>query len=117
MEMGRRSGRTQQETEQLVPPLLFAPPNSSVVHHVPPRCRQGPVQLTAGTPTFSQQPHAIFLHLTPPNSSQDINSPFRHVRTRIYFTSESHIHSLVNVLRFCEQCETTLTPPYHPPPA
>ena len=30
----------------------------------------------------------------------EINSPLRHVRTRIYFTSESHIHSLVNVLRF-----------------
>ena len=29
----------------------------------------------------------------------DINSPLRHVRTRIYFTSESHIHSLVNILR------------------
>jgi len=23
------------------------------------------------------------------------------VRTRIYFTSESHIHSLISVLRFC----------------
>mmetsp|Transcript_25598 Transcript_25598/g.75672 ORF Transcript_25598/g.75672 Transcript_25598/m.75672 type:complete len:1449 (-) Transcript_25598:644-4990(-) len=30
----------------------------------------------------------------------NVNSPLRHVRTRIYFTSESHIHSLVNVLRF-----------------
>jgi hypothetical protein len=31
--------------------------------------------------------------------ASDINSPLRHVRTRIYFTSESHIHSLINVLR------------------
>ena len=29
-----------------------------------------------------------------------VNSPERHVRTRLYFTSESHIHSLVNVLRY-----------------
>lgn len=36
-----------------------------------------------------------------PTYASDINSPLRHVRTRIYFTSESHIHSLVNVLRFC----------------
>ena len=27
-------------------------------------------------------------------------APAGHVRTRIYFTSESHIHSLMNVLRF-----------------
>ena len=32
--------------------------------------------------------------------TQDINSPLRHVRTRIYFTSESHVHSLINVLRY-----------------
>ncbi|GAB4823839.1 hypothetical protein N2152v2_010885 [Parachlorella kessleri] len=35
------------------------------------------------------------------SSLHDINSPFRHVRTRIYFTSESHMHSLMNVLRYC----------------
>ena len=28
-----------------------------------------------------------------------IKSPTRHVRTRLYFTSESHVHSLMNVLR------------------
>lgn len=29
-----------------------------------------------------------------------MSSPSRHVRTRLYFTSESHIHSLLTVLRF-----------------
>ena len=37
-----------------------------------------------------------------PAYAQDVNSPLRHVRTRIYFTSESHCHSLVNVLRYCQ---------------
>jgi inositol hexakisphosphate/diphosphoinositol-pentakisphosphate kinase len=30
----------------------------------------------------------------------NISTPARHVRSRIYFTSESHVHALVNVLRF-----------------
>lgn len=41
------------------------------------------------------------LHRLCPTYASDVNSPLRHVRTRIYFTSESHIHSLVNVLRYC----------------
>ncbi|KAG1672844.1 hypothetical protein FOA52_004648 [Chlamydomonas sp. UWO 241] len=43
---------------------------------------------------------ADILHRLCPTYASDVNSPLRHVRTRIYFTSESHIHSLVNVLRF-----------------
>ncbi|XP_051117373.1 inositol hexakisphosphate and diphosphoinositol-pentakisphosphate kinase VIP2-like isoform X3 [Andrographis paniculata] len=31
----------------------------------------------------------------------NVKTPDRHVRTRLYFTSESHIHSLMNVLRYC----------------
>ena len=30
--------------------------------------------------------------------STGVSSPGRHVRTRLYFTSESHIHSLLTVL-------------------
>ena len=41
------------------------------------------------------------MHRLCPQYAQDVNSPLRHVRTRIYFTSESHVHSLVNVLRYC----------------
>ncbi|RZF35061.1 hypothetical protein LSTR_LSTR009653 [Laodelphax striatellus] len=35
-----------------------------------------------------------------PMYSRDVLNPGRHVRSRLYFTSESHIHSLINVLRF-----------------
>lgn len=35
-----------------------------------------------------------------PQYSFGVSSPGRHVRTRLYFTSESHIHSLLTVLRF-----------------
>lgn len=35
-----------------------------------------------------------------PQYSLGVSSPGRHVRTRLYFTSESHIHSLLTVLRF-----------------
>lgn len=45
------------------------------------------------------------LHRLCPTYAQDINSPLRHVRTRIYFTSESHMHSLINVLRYSHLCE------------
>ncbi|URE18202.1 acid phosphatase [Musa troglodytarum] len=36
----------------------------------------------------------------------NVKTPERHVRTRLYFTSESHIHSLMNVLRFCNLDES-----------
>ncbi|XP_046636471.1 inositol hexakisphosphate and diphosphoinositol-pentakisphosphate kinase-like isoform X2 [Daphnia pulicaria] len=35
-----------------------------------------------------------------PRYSHGVSSPGRHVRTRLYFTSESHLHSLLTVLRF-----------------
>lgn len=39
-------------------------------------------------------------HLGCHRYSHGVSSPSRHVRTRLYFTSESHIHSLLTVLRF-----------------
>ncbi len=34
-------------------------------------------------------------------------SPERHVRTRLYFTSESHVHSLLSTLRYGALCDET----------
>ncbi|XP_042019371.1 inositol hexakisphosphate and diphosphoinositol-pentakisphosphate kinase VIP2-like isoform X3 [Salvia splendens] len=36
----------------------------------------------------------------------NVRTPERHVRTRLYFTSESHIHSMMNVLRYCNLDES-----------
>ncbi|KAL3813340.1 hypothetical protein ACJIZ3_014608 [Penstemon smallii] len=41
----------------------------------------------------------------------NVKSPERHVRTRLYFTSESHIHSLMNVLRYCNLDESLMGEP------
>ncbi|XP_053264298.1 inositol hexakisphosphate and diphosphoinositol-pentakisphosphate kinase 2 isoform X1 [Podarcis raffonei] len=40
-----------------------------------------------------------------PLYSSGVMSPERHVRTRLYFTSESHVHSLLSTLRFGSLCD------------
>jgi len=40
-----------------------------------------------------------------------IKSSDRHVRTRLYFTSESHMHSMLNVIRFAHLADDTLPSP------
>uniref|UniRef100_H2Z6C4 Inositol hexakisphosphate and diphosphoinositol-pentakisphosphate kinase n=1 Tax=Ciona savignyi TaxID=51511 RepID=H2Z6C4_CIOSA len=40
-----------------------------------------------------------------PRYSRGVLSPGRHVRTRLYFTSESHIHSLLTVLQYGALCD------------
>ncbi|XP_034956099.1 inositol hexakisphosphate and diphosphoinositol-pentakisphosphate kinase 2 isoform X3 [Zootoca vivipara] len=40
-----------------------------------------------------------------PLYSSGVTSPERHVRTRLYFTSESHVHSLLSTLRFGSLCD------------
>lgn len=39
--------------------------------------------------------------------SEGVSSPHRHVKTRLYFTSESHIHSLLTVLRYGGLCSVS----------
>ncbi|XP_061875498.1 inositol hexakisphosphate and diphosphoinositol-pentakisphosphate kinase 2 isoform X4 [Colius striatus] len=40
-----------------------------------------------------------------PLYSRGVMSPERHVRTRLYFTSESHVHSLLSTLRYGALCD------------
>uniref|UniRef100_A0AAY4BKX2 Inositol hexakisphosphate and diphosphoinositol-pentakisphosphate kinase n=1 Tax=Denticeps clupeoides TaxID=299321 RepID=A0AAY4BKX2_9TELE len=42
-----------------------------------------------------------------PVYSRGVMSPERHVRTRLYFTSESHVHSLLSILRYGALCDET----------
>ena len=39
--------------------------------------------------------------------SEGVSSPERHVKTRLYFTSESHIHSLLTILRYGGLCNVS----------
>jgi len=49
----------------------------------------------------SKKDEEEFLGLDPELAPEFIKSPDRRVRTRLYFTSESHIQALMNVLRYC----------------
>ncbi|XP_058644542.1 inositol hexakisphosphate and diphosphoinositol-pentakisphosphate kinase 2 isoform X8 [Onychostoma macrolepis] len=43
-----------------------------------------------------------------PVYSRGVMSPERHVRTRLYFTSESHVHSLLSILRYGALCDESV---------
>ena len=49
---------------------------------------------------LSNESSDINHRLDPQLSKHIVISPSRHVRTRLYFTSESHIHCLINILRY-----------------
>jgi len=42
----------------------------------------------------------IFYNFNLFSYSKGIQTPGRHVRTRLYFTSESHVHSLLTAIRY-----------------
>ncbi|EFJ51971.1 hypothetical protein VOLCADRAFT_56293 [Volvox carteri f. nagariensis] len=81
-----------------------------------PTGREGDLE---GGPAGEMEPETETIHRLCPTYASDINSPLRHVRTRIYFTSESHMHSLVNVLRWChlgaDAAGCCAMPPITPP--
>lgn len=82
-----------------------------------PRDEDGDLEASAGGEMEPAETETI--HRLCPTYASDINSPLRHVRTRIYFTSESHMHSLLNVLRWChleaDGADCCRKPPITPP--
>ena len=42
--------------------------------------------------------------------SRGVMSPGRHVRTRLYFTSESHVHSLLSIFRYGGLLDVRMSP-------
>ncbi len=44
--------------------------------------------------------HSDIIHRLDPKLSLGVITPHRHVRTRLYFTSESHVHTMLNILRY-----------------
>lgn len=62
--------------------------------------KQSSGECTEGSSLSSESPKESS-HRLCPTYAHNVNSPLRHVRTRIYFTSESHIHALMNVLKYC----------------
>ena len=49
---------------------------------------------------LSNESSDINHRLDPRLSKHIVITPSRHVRTRLYFTSESHIHCMINILRY-----------------
>ena len=52
------------------------------------------------TYVLSNESSDINHRLDPRLSKHIVITPSRHVRTRLYFTSESHIHCMINILRY-----------------
>lgn len=55
---------------------------------------------------------ADVLHRLDHRLSKGVISPKRHVRTRLYFTSESHVHSLWNILKYEDFIQVLYISPY-----
>lgn len=57
---------------------------------------------------------AAFAGIEPGYAEANLKNPNRQVRTRLYFTSESHIQALVNVIRHCHLFQPSATGPIIP---
>ena len=73
--------------------------SSSSVHSTRRRRRQKPPQ------DFVEEVTALDESVSQDAGYTDIKSPLRRVRTRVYFTSESHVHCLVNAFKAISRLE------------
>jgi inositol hexakisphosphate/diphosphoinositol-pentakisphosphate kinase len=80
-----------------------------------PWSRSGNTDAESARDTPSATPEAAkkeaeFAGLDGSRAPDTLKSPERRVRTRLYFTSESHIQSLMNILRYCQYKEPSSRP-------
>eukprot|EP00929_Paragymnodinium_shiwhaense_P112030 TRINITY_DN80281_c0_g1_i1.p1 TRINITY_DN80281_c0_g1~~TRINITY_DN80281_c0_g1_i1.p1 ORF type:complete len:1126 (+),score=268.93 TRINITY_DN80281_c0_g1_i1:143-3520(+) len=81
-------------------PIPEAPHEPSEVEDPASSEPESPSRTPAGeSKTAKLDDHKHFATLDP--QAGHCLTPHRRVRTRLYFTSESHIHTLVNLLRYC----------------
>ena len=76
--------------------FLPSPPHRPPTSHVP-LIRPSPATRPQ---EMSETVHQLDVRLMEDAGYGAIKTPTRHVRTRLYFTSESHVHAVVNTLKY-----------------
>lgn len=94
---------TELELQYLQGPLGVRPHRQTAVNSPPPFLKSS-VACIVNCLNCDAIDHFVFRY------SRGVLSPGRHVRTRLYFTSESHVHSLLSIFRYGGLLDVSVLP-------